>query len=118
MKRLIYGTIFLLIGTTNLVLAQTKPLVSHATPNAVARTQTISTPTQLFNIQLRNTLASISKDTKSGKLTQSQAQGLRVKVKAVRVQEIQFMKINGNKQLTADQISQLNQQLSALAPSI
>ena|ERR1700733_10199177 len=120
MKRLIYGMVFLLFtGATGYVLAQTKTLTpSHAAPIAASRGNAVSTPTHLFNVQLMNTLNTIGKDIKSGKLTKSQAQVLRGQVKAIRVQEIQFMKENGNKQLTAAQITQLNQQLNALAPSI
>jgi len=55
---------------------------------------------------------------KAGKLTAAQAKSLRDQVKAVRKQELADFKTNGNRQLTAAQISTLNQELDQLTSSL
>ena len=115
MKIFITGILFLLIGLLNPIWAQTKTVTPiRQTAQATARGNGISTPTHFFNLHLLDTFNVIARNQKSGKLTQGQAQALRIKVKAIRIQEFQFMKSNGNKQLTTDQISQLNQQVNEL----
>jgi hypothetical protein len=66
----------------------------------------------------RDFLFSNRREVKSGKLTKSQARAVREQVKAIRIQELQFFKENGNKQLTTDQLTQLNNSLTQLSPSL
>jgi hypothetical protein len=60
----------------------------------------------------------IQMDLKSGKMTQAQAKTVRAQIKAVREQELGFLKANGNHQLTGDQFTQLNGQLDTVNQSI
>jgi hypothetical protein len=63
-------------------------------------------------------MGEINKDAKSGKLTKTQAQSAREQVKSIRIQELQFFKANGNKELTSTQLTQLNQSLSQITSSL
>lgn len=115
MKKLIFFVI-LMVGTISLALAQTKtPVVRHVSSNYSSQSSSINVPTHTFNAQLRKSMNQINKDMKSGKLTQSQAQAARAKVKAIRVQELQYFKANGNKQLNSDQLTKLNQSMAQLS---
>jgi hypothetical protein len=75
-------------------------------------------PTHIFNVQLRKTIEQINKDTRSGKLTKTQAQADIAQVKVIRTQEIGFFKENGNRQLTSSQLTQLNQSLTQISSSL
>jgi hypothetical protein len=111
--------LFLLMGTVSTVLAQTKtPTATHFSSNSFSQSGAAKTPTHAFNVQLRKSMEEINKDTKSGKLTKAQALAARLQIKNIRIQELQFFKENGNKQLTSNQLTQLNQSLSQLAPSL
>ena len=120
MKQTLSGiAMMVFFGITSFVLAQTKPItIGNSTINTVSQRNAVSTSTHMFNLQLMDTLNAINKDVKSKKITQPQAQTLRAAVKTIRIQEFQFMKENGNKLLTADQITQLNQQLNSLSSSL
>jgi hypothetical protein len=109
MKKLLTGFYFILaMGTAALAFAQTKPdhvLFEKGQPHSSTHT---------FNLQLIKTRDQIRKDVKTGALTQSQAQVLMGKVKAIRVQELQMMKENPGKDLTASQTNQVTQKLNNL----
>ena len=121
-----------LIGTTEMALAQTKtPVVGKPAVSAVA-SQPLGNPAiHNVNLRLRQDMMQIQKDLHAGKLTKAQATTLQAKVKAIRSQELGFMKSNGNpssgssnpsgrsgKQLTDDQTAQLNQSLGQLEPTL
>src|SRR5665213_3162575 len=106
----------LLMGTASLTFAQTKtPVAGHSSSAFSSQNSVSNGPTHTFNVQLRKSINEINKDTKSGKLTKAQALVVRGQVKTIRVQELQFFKDNGNKQLTSAQLAQLNQSLTTLS---
>lgn len=118
MKKVICFSI-LLMGMASLTFAQTKtPVVGHGTTGFSSQSSVAITPTHTFNVQLRKSINEINKDTKSGKLTKAQALAVRGQIKTIRIQELQFFKDNGNKQLTSAQLTQLNQSLTALSSSL
>ncbi|HXL73950.1 MAG TPA: hypothetical protein VN963_10035 [bacterium] len=119
MKKAIYVAV-LLAGSASLSWAQTKtPVVSHVSSGSFSQgNAAINTPTHTFNVELRKSMEQINKDTKSGKLSKTQAQTARAQVKGIRIQELQFFKENGNKQLTSEQLTQLDQSLSQLSSSL
>jgi hypothetical protein len=108
MRRLLLGaSLVIFTGTAGFVLAQTK--TPEPRPNHISYEKSVvHSPTHAFNVQLKKAVDEISKDMKTGKLTQSQAQTVMEKVKAIRIQELQFFKENGK----------LNQSLTELSPSL
>jgi hypothetical protein len=110
MKKIICFSI-LFLGITSLVLAQVKTTV---TGHGSFQNNVANTPTHTFNVQLRKSINEINKDFKSGKLTKAQSLAAREQIKAIRIQELGFFKQNGNKQLTSDQLTQLNQSLNQM----
>ncbi len=105
---ILLGMVFLL-GTVEISSAGSKvPTVKTSThPNSFA-----------VNKRLRDYMQQIQKDIKTRKLTKQEAQNLRVKLKAVRVQELQFLKANGSNELTIDQANQLNKDLDDIGAAI
>lgn len=94
-------------------MAQTKTSVVTAKSQVQpAPVSTVAVPREV-NARLKQQLEQIQKDFHAGKLTQAQANAARTKVKAIRQQELQFFKTNGNKTLTAAQENQLNASLDA-----
>ena len=65
-----------------------------------------------LNNEIRHRLRQIHKDLKSGKLTPDQAKAQMEKLKMARKQELVFFRQNGQKEITADQKSQLDQMLN------
>ena len=63
------------------------------------------------NAKLRLQMRQIHKDVKSGKLAAGQAKAQFEKLKSVRRQELEFFRQNGQKEITADQRNQLEQNL-------
>jgi len=63
------------------------------------------------NVKLRQQMRQVRMDFKAGKLTKEQAKAAFEKLKAVRMQENQYFRQNGQKDITADQKSQLEQML-------
>lgn len=120
MRRLLTsGFVMILAGTANFALAQTKTPTPGARLSHVSYEKgTVHSSTHAFNVQLKKTVDEISKGMKTGKLTQAQAQTMMEKVKTIRIQELQFFKENGNKELTSGQINQLNQSLTQLSSSL
>ena len=109
----------LLMGTASLTFAQTKtPVAGHGSSAFSSQNSVSKGPTHTFNIQLRKSINEINNDTKSGKLTKTQALSARGQIKTIRIQELEFFKANGNKQLTSDQLTQLNQSLTTLGSSL
>ncbi len=112
----------LCVGVSGLVLAQVKtPTPNSGQKPAVstASSQPTGNPAvHNVNLRLREDMMQIQKDLHAGKLTKTQATALQAQVKAVRTQELGFMKSNGKKQLTDDQTGQLNQSLGQLEPSL
>jgi len=64
-----------------------------------------------LNMKLRQQMRQVRIDLKAGKLTKEQAKAAFEKLKAVRMQENQYFRQNGQKDITADQKSQLEQML-------
>src|SRR5438046_87583 len=95
---ILLGMVFL-FGTTevSVVQAKTTNVKTSTHPNSFA-----------VNNRLRDYMQQIQKDIKTRKLTKQEAQNIRVKLKAVRVQELQFLKANGSNELTTEQTNQLN----------
>ena len=98
---------------------QSRPIVvSHVTPKSSFPGGAVNTPTHAFNVQLRKSVEQINKEVKLGKLNKTQAQPLMKQVKAIKGQELEFFKDNGNKQLTTDQLTQLNTLLAKVSASL
>ena len=66
----------------------------------------------LFNNKVRAVMRQIQKDKKSGKLTQDQAKAQLEKLKLARKRELQFFKKNDQKEITADQKTELEKMLN------
>jgi len=71
-----------------------------------------------LHLRMRQVLEQIAKELKSNKINQSQASNLQGKVKAVRIQEISWIKSSETRSLTSEQITQLNQQLDTIAAEL
>ena len=120
-----FSASILLAGVAGLAMAQTKAPAVPA-PKNIAGVSAQASPMHQLNERLRADMMQIQKDLKAGKLTAAQAKSLRDQVKAIRKQELADFKANGNgstgspqgRQLTADQISALNQELDQLQPSL
>jgi len=76
------------------------------------------TPTERVNLRIRHQVLQIEREAHLGKLTKDQAKALKAQVETIRKQEITFLKQNGTKALTDDQVNQLNEQLNTLSKSI
>jgi len=109
----------LLAWPVGLALAQTKPTAGTAKPTPLIHPGGASTSpnpglTQnnsnlhLVNVRLRQQMRQVRMDTRTGKITKEQAKAYWEKFKAIRVQELQFFRQNGQKEITANQKSQLN----------
>ena len=86
--------------------------------NSSWATSPTRTPMDKIQIRLRQQNIQIARDVKAGKLTKDQAKTLKSQVEAIRKAEIADLKQNGTKNLTDDQVNQLNQQLNTLSKSI
>lgn len=62
----------------------------------------------LLNSRIRNQRKLTQEGLKSGKLTQDQAKGIWLNIKAAKVQEISYFKQNHSHELISDQRNQLN----------
>ncbi len=94
----------LFLGSTAVTFAATSssaPVVSQ-NPN-----------THQVNLRLKSQMVLIYKGQKAGKFTPEQTKTLKMGLRAIRQKEVGFFKLNGNKELTSDQQSQLNQALNA-----
>jgi hypothetical protein len=97
-------------------------ILSLTVPNAIARNfdpgSAKKSNIHAVNVQLRRQMSQLKKDAKSGKVTQDQAKIIFEKLKAVRKQELEYFRLNGQKEVTADQKAQLNQLLAQTASLI
>lgn len=66
------------------------------------------------NMRMMQQMQAISKAFHSGKITKEQAKAQRDQLRTIRKQQLDFMKLNGKKDLTTDQVNQINQALDAL----
>jgi hypothetical protein len=112
MKRSIVFMASLYLAATGLALAQNK----MSTPPTPKLTPVLRGPAQdpnahSFNILLRLQMRRIPKDLKAGKITKAQAQAAWENLRAMRKQELEFFKQNGQKEITADQKNQLTETL-------
>ena len=96
----------LFLGFTGAAFSATSP-TSSSTPFVNPHPHT-----HQVNQTLRQQWQEIQKGVQSGKLSKSQGDTLRATLKSIRQQEEGFFKTNGNKELTVDQQTQLNQLLS------
>jgi hypothetical protein len=111
-------TVFILVIPMGIGLAQTKPTGLKGTPQTTpvihsgtgGSTQGIASNSNVHsvNVRLRQQMRQVRKDLKAGKITKDQAKAAWEKFKGIRVQELQFFKQNGQKEITADQKNQLN----------
>jgi hypothetical protein len=99
----------LLLGSGALALADTT-----TAPSAVAKHPKISE----VHSRLKDQMKRIRIGVKNGKLTQDQANALIASLKAVRAQMQADFTTNGKKELTDDQLAQLNQMLDANSKTI
>lgn len=124
-----------ILATGEWIWAQNKP-VSAGAPSpskAGSTTQNVSTgPTlnsapktaapgsnaQSVNARVMAQKKQIKKDLKSGKMTRAQAQAAWDSLKTIKKQELEFMRQNGQKEITDDQKNQLNTQLDQTNGSI
>jgi hypothetical protein len=98
----------LFMGTTGLALAQTTTAPAmHPHP----RIHEVRT-------RIADQYARIKAGLKSGKLTEDQAKALRVQLKAVHDQMMADFQTNGKRELTEDQLKQLNQMLDENSSTI
>jgi hypothetical protein len=110
MKKLALLTLVaLFMGSGSLVLAQT----TTAAPVVHPHPRIKEVHTRMHDQMLR-----IREGVKSGKLTKEQAQALIASLKAVRAQMQADFTTNGKKELTDDQLAQLNQMLDANSKDI
>jgi hypothetical protein len=110
MKHLALATVLaFFMGAGSLALAQSTaaPPANHPHPRI-----------REVRVRMHDQLARIKAGVKSGKLTKDQAQALRASLKAVRVQMQADFSTNGSKELTPDQLVQLNQMLDANSKTI
>ena len=122
MKRLILAAVAATI-TMGVSLAQAA--TSAPTPvkasKAVSAPKAVVTPNPALNnvnARMMEQIQQIKKNLHAGKITKAQAKEQRDKVKAIRKQQLDFMKANGKKMLTPDQESQINQALDANAKTL
>jgi hypothetical protein len=113
MKKRIILSLWFIGGVVSGAWAQTSPTVSGA-PHAFQGVGKKSNVHDV-NVQLRQQMAQLRKDVKSGKISQDQAKVIFGKLKEVRKQELEYFRLNGQKEVTADQKTQLNQLLSQTA---
>ena len=120
MKRLKSGIIMMIgLSATASAMAQLiTPTVGHSHYVSNVQAEVKNPAFHSFHIRMRQVLERIEKDLKSNKITQSQAADLQEKVKAVRVQEISWIKSSETRSLTSEQITQLNQQLDTIAAEL
>lgn len=86
---------------------------SATTPSSSSTSFVSSHPhTHQINQTLRQQWIEIKQGVQSDKLSKSQGDTLKASLKSIRQQEEGFFKTNGNKELTVDQQTQLNQLLS------
>jgi Flp pilus assembly protein CpaB len=102
--------------------------------NQISRAQIKTTPTNLssgnfnkvvnspnlhaVNIILRKQMRQIPKDLKVGKITKTQAQNAWKNLMNTRMQELEFFKQNGQKEITVEQKDQLTKTLNQNSGSI
>ena len=122
MKCLISGLAVLMgLSLTVSTMAQSKvptPTVGHISYNSNSHTVVKNPALHTLHGRFRQILVQIQKDLESKKITASQASDFHNQVKAVRVQEINWLKESGTKTLTSDQITKLNQQLDTIVAGL
>jgi hypothetical protein len=113
MKKRIILSLWLMGGVVSGAWAQTHPTGSGASHSfqGVGKKSNVHD----VNVQLRQQMEQLRKDVKSGKVSQAQARVIFGELKGVRKQELEYFRQNGQKEVTADQKTQLNQLLSQTA---
>ena len=123
MKRLILVASVMFLGVS-LSFAATSlptPKAVKSFPTRVAMPKAVVTPNPAMrnvNMRMMEQMRDISRAVHSGKISKDQAKTLREQVKAIRKQQLDFMKLNGKRDMTPDQVSQINQALDANSKSI
>ena len=109
MKKLaLLSMTLLFIGTVSLALAQTTMATADQPHPRIKEIHT----------RMHDQMLRIREGVKSGKLTKEQAEALLTNLKAVREQMKTDFTTNGKKELTDDQLAQLNQMLDANSKTI
>jgi 1,6-anhydro-N-acetylmuramate kinase len=110
MKKIVIAVVSVgLIGIGILNAASTPTPV-----NAVATVTAVKNVNERMKEQMRQT----QKDLKAGKLTTAQATAVKKQILAIRQEELNDMKSNGQKQLTDSQKAELNSELDGTQGSI
>ncbi len=108
MKKLaLFSMMVLFMGSGSLALAQ----MTTGAPVPHPRIREV-------HIRMHDQMLRIRAGVKSGKLTKEQAEALIASLKAVRAQMQADFTTNGSKELTPDQLAQLNQMLDANSKTI
>lgn len=71
-----------------------------------------------FQMEVRLQMRQIQKDLKTGKITTSQSKAAMLNLRDVRLQELDFFKQNGNREITPEQKTQLEQLLNQNGASL
>jgi hypothetical protein len=87
------------------------PFPNSRTGPAVGSSSLQNSNMHAVNVQIRLQKRQIFSEVKSGKLTKAQAQAQLEKLKAVRRQELEFFRQNGQREITSGQKAQLQQML-------
>jgi hypothetical protein len=121
----IFAVVVLLVCLGGQTWAQSKPatgIPAKATPvvhsPAISHGSGASSNIHSVNIILRQQMRQVQKDRKSGKLTEAQAKAAWENLKSIRLQELEYFKQNGQKEVTSEQKSQLTGVLNQNAGSI
>jgi hypothetical protein len=105
----------LFVSFTALAVAATQPTPVINQPVKPPKTNPLL---YQVNIAMKQQMRKIGEDQKGGKLTVDQAKTLRNNLKTIRKQVANYFKSNPNRELTADQAAQINQQLQTNSQSI
>jgi hypothetical protein len=118
MKYLAMFAASIFFAGTGWVWAQSKPETIPYKPTPLAQGKTrypsgtgTGSNMHSFQMEVRMQMRKIQMDLKSGKITSSQSKEAMQNLKNVRVQELDFFKQNGNREITPSQKTQLEQML-------
>jgi spore maturation protein SpmA len=90
-------------------------LNAASTPTPI---KAVATEVQNVNERMKEQMRQTQKDLKAGKLTAAQATAVKKRILAIRQEELNDMKSNGEKQLTDSQKAELNSELDGTQGSI
>jgi len=124
MKRLLMFAASIYFAGTGWVWAQSNPLTSGKPAHGVQTQGNTANPSGTssnmhgFQMEVRLQMRQIQKDLKTGKITSSQSKAAMLNLKNVRLQELDYFKQNGNREISSAQKAQLEQMLNQNPGSI